>query len=72
MDALILSRSFAVSTHSRAEAAANFTTYYFHTPLFQHTAAQRRLRMDALILSRSFAVSTHSRAEAAALDRPNL
>ena len=57
-----------VSTHSRAEAAANgdprWETYHWQ---FQNTAAQRRLHMEQLLETYRKVVSTHSRAEAAAL-----
>ena len=58
-----------VSTHSRAEAAAEVKTASGANLVFQHTAARRRLlnaRGEPLAIE---PVSTHSRAEAAALGR---
>ena len=56
-----------VSTHSRAEAAAQINPVHIARFLFQHTAARRRLHTDAENAYNFAEVSTHSRAEAAAI-----
>ena len=40
--------------------------------MFQHTAAQRRLRRDCQVTGSDVEVSTHSRAEAAALNKDHI
>ena len=59
--------TYAVSTHSRAEAAAERGLSVISSLLFQHTAARRRLPDFQRYVSLDYMVSTHSRAEAAAL-----
>ena len=56
-----------VSTHSRAEAAAEEAVEKaIKDNMFQHTAARRRLPPKGKITAKIMSVSTHSRAEAAA------
>ena len=56
-----------VSTHSRAEAAADRTFRCSPEIAFQHTAARRRLQVELDRPIEFDSVSTHSRAEAAAI-----
>ena len=66
LDFIKVIRQSGVSTHSRAEAAANTDHLRIANPLFQHTAARRRLLGDIYRSMKAKDVSTHSRAEAAA------
>ena len=54
-----------VSTHSRPKAAGHLFHCSSQLPLFQHTAARRRLGFGAPFVYISVLVSTHSRPKAA-------
>ena len=61
-----------VSTHSRPKAAGTANTGSINPPMFQHTAARRRL-VGYSVIGRVFVkVSTHSRPKAAGLGKSKL